>query len=170
MTKSIFSGLLVALSTTACSSSYVPANSPRIATVWDGGYASYYRDGEAYPSGLLMGGVEDVVHGNPRAEEEARTAHHLMIGGLVCTIAGAGALGSGIALAASNPTGSTGSDVGLGLTIGSIAANVAAAILFASAYPHAYDAVNIYNDGVDAAWAHPPPPAVPVLTEPPSTR
>jgi hypothetical protein len=144
------SALSIALATTACSSSYVPARSPRIATVWRGGYPSYYRDGVEYPSGFLLDGVEDAVHGNPRAEEEARTAHGLMIGGLVCELGGAAALGGGIAVAATNHPGDSGNDVAIGLLIGSVVASLAGAILTANAFPHAYDAVNIYNDGVNA--------------------
>jgi hypothetical protein len=66
--------LSIALAATACSSSYVPAPSPRVATVWRGGYPSYYRDGVEYSSGMLLDGVEDAVQGNPRAEDEARCA------------------------------------------------------------------------------------------------
>jgi hypothetical protein len=168
MTKWTLSVLLVALGAMGCSSSYVPATSPRITTVWSGGYPAYYRDGNEYPSGLLMQGVEDAVHGNRRAEAEARAAHHLMIGGMVCEVVGLGALGSGAVLTASNHSGSTGNDAGLGLLIGSIVASITGAILSASAYPHAYDAINIYNDGVDARWRPLPPPG-PVPVPPPST-
>jgi hypothetical protein len=164
-----FFGLLVALAPLACSSSYVPANSPRVATVWRSGYASYYRDGKEYPSGILLGGVEDAVQGNPRAEQEARTAHHLMIGGMVCEFVAVGALGSGLALVATHPHDSTASDTGLGLMFGSIAASITALILAVNAYPHAYDAVNIYNDGVDAMW-RPTPPFGTVPLSPPSMR
>jgi hypothetical protein len=173
MTPWTFSGLLLALTTTACSSSYVPARSPRVATVWSAGYPSYFRDGVEYPSGMLLDGVEDAVQGNPRAEEEARTAHHLMIGGFVCELAGLGALGSGIALTASNPPGSTANQAGIGLLIGSIAASVTAIVLFMNAPPHAYDAVNIYNDGIDARLRPAPPFAtvpMPVPMPPPLTR
>jgi hypothetical protein len=148
MTMWISFGLLVALAATGCSSSYEPAKSPLIATAWRNGYPSYYRDGKEYPSGLLLDGVEDAVQGNPRAQEEARAAHHLMIGGLVFGVAGLGALGAGVAVAASNPSESPANEVALGLLIGSIAANLTAAVLFANAYPHAYDAVNIYNDSI----------------------
>src|SRR5690348_17153034 len=162
MTRTFFA-LSIALMATACSSSYVPAQSPHIATVWRGGYPSYYRDGVEYPSGMLLDGVEDAVHGDPRAEEEARTAHHLMIGGLVCELGGLGALGAGIGVAASNHTDSA-DQAAIGLFIGSIVASLAGAILTASAFPHDYDAVNIYNDGVDSAASRanpnlrPPPP------------
>jgi zinc transporter ZupT len=152
-----FSGLLIGFAASACSSSYVPANSPRIATVWRGGYPSYYRDGNEYPSGMLLGGAETAVKGNPRAEKEARAAHQLMIGGLVCEVAGLGAVAPGVALTASNHSDtSTANEVGLGLIIGGIAASITAVVLFANAYPHAFDAVSIYNDGVDGAWRPPP--------------
>jgi hypothetical protein len=142
-------GLLVALAASGCSSSYQPATSPLIATAWSNGYPSYYRDGKEYPSGMLLGGVEDAVQGNPRAQKEARAAHQLMIGGMVFGVAGLGALGASVALAASNPDrDSTANQVALGLAIGTIAAEITAIVLFANAYPHAYDAVNIYNDGI----------------------
>lgn len=40
---------------------------------------------------------------------------------------------------------------------------------FANAYPHAYDAVNIYNDGVDDAWELSPQPPNPIPAAPPSS-
>lgn len=161
------SGFVLAFTTVACSSSYVPARSPRIATVWRGGYPSYYRDGVEYSSGMLLDGVEDAVHGNPRAEDEAATAHHLMIGGMVCELAATGALGAGFAVLATNHPSDSRDEAALGLFIGSVIASLTGAILTANAFPHAYDAVNIYNDGVDASERSRPPAGNPSAAPPP---
>jgi hypothetical protein len=167
-------GVLVALMATACSSSYVPAKSPRIATVWRGGYPSYYRDGVEYPSGVLLDGVEDAVKGNPRAEEEASTAHGLMIGGFVCELAAIGTAAGAIGVAVSNDHGDSNDAAAIGLLVGSLVTSITGAILSANAFPHAYDAVNIYNDGLrsDANPAQPlsyPAPYQPPLpAAPPS--
>jgi hypothetical protein len=143
-------GLLVlVLLTSGCSSSYRPADSPRISTALSGGSPTFFRDGKEYSAGLFLGGVEDAVQGNRRAEEEARTAHHLMVGGLVLTLIGEGTAISGLALEASHPTQAT-QNAGLALALGGLAGAIAGFILVMNAPPHMYDAINIYNDGIAA--------------------
>jgi hypothetical protein len=156
-------GCVALLAATACSSSYLPARSPRVATVWSGGNVSYYRDGVEYPSGFFLGGVEDAVTGNPHAEDEARTAHHLMIGGLSCELVGAGTIGAGVGLVAGNHPSDAARNTGAGLLVGGLVLDLVGVILVANAIPHSYDAVNIYNDGippfVGPPWPGPPPQA-----------
>lgn len=173
-----FWGCVALTAATACSSSYVPAQSPRVGTVWRDGSMAYYRDGVEYPSGLFLEGVEDAVKGNPRAEAEARTAKHLMIGGWSCELGALGALGTGVGLLSTSHPGDTASNTGLGLLAGSLLFDIAAYVLFVNAPPHAFDAVNIYNDGVPPYAGAPsfvgpprgpPPPTNPFMMPPPPT-
>jgi hypothetical protein len=127
-----------------------------------GGSAVYYRDGVEYPSGFFLGGAGDAVKGNPRAEDEARTAHHLMIGGISCELASFGALGAGLGIASQNQPSDTAKDAAVGLLLGAVVVNVVGAILINNAVPHVVDAINIYNDGLPPysgpGWPGPPPP------------
>jgi hypothetical protein len=138
-------GLLM-LSVTGCSTSYRPADSPRISTALSGGSPTFFRDGKEYPGGLFFGGVEDAVHGNPRAEDEARTAHRLMVGGFVVGLVGDGTAVAGAVLASTPQR----QDVGLGLALGGLTVAIVGLVLMANAPPHMYDAINIYNDSIGA--------------------
>ena len=136
-----------ALMTTACSTSYQPVNSPRISFGLGGGILTLWKDGHETSIGLTYGGVLDAVRGNPRAEAEARTAQNLMIGGVASTFVSLGALITGLVLVPSKHQ--TTSDVGGGLIVGGIVADIVGAVLVSNgAQPHMYDAINIYNDGL----------------------
>jgi hypothetical protein len=140
-----------------CSSSYQPARSPRIVTVIDGGGPAFVKDGVNYGGPLFGGGVVDAVRGNARAEGEARTGRNLTIAGFVVDMAG---LGSDIAgLATIRPNGSNADNgLSLGLVLGGVVGvAVGSALLFAGP-PHTYDAINIYNDSLDAPPARPTEP------------
>ncbi len=164
--KTILGGFAL-LTATACSSSYVPARSPRIAIALDDGGLAFYKNGTEYEAGVFLGGVKEVVKGNPRAEDEARTAQQLVIGGYSCQFAALGASGAGFGvLSSSHRFGDTDTNVGLGLLAGSAILNLVGAVLEMNAVPHVYDAVNIYNDGVPPyagtpSFVAPPPGAAP---------
>ena len=145
-------GLLASILVCSCSSGYEPARSPRIAIVVEGGSPAFVKDGTRSGSTLFGGGLVDAVRGNPRAEEQARIARNLTIGGFVLDLAGFGSEVGGVVALAHEP-GSNGhsSALGAGLLLGGLGAVLAGTIMLISAPPHVYDAVNIYNDGVDSA-------------------
>ena len=132
-----------------CSSSYQPARSPRIVTVIDGGSPVFVKDGTSYGGPLFGGGVVDAVRGNPRAEAEARAGRNLTIAGFVVDMAG---LGSDIAGLATIKPNSSNSDntLSLGLILGGLVGVTVGSVLLLAGPPHTYDAINIYNDGLDA--------------------
>ena len=134
-----------------------------------GGFPTFFRDGKEYPGGLFLGGVVDAVHGNPRAEDEARTAHHLMVGGFVVEGAGLGTFIAGAVLTGHNASPQT-QNAGLGLMLGGLVVEVVGLILVVNAPPHMYDAVNIYNDGIGAGVAAAPGSAVMSGSETPKIR
>jgi hypothetical protein len=116
-----------------------------------GGSPTFYKDGEEYPGGLFLGGAEDAVHGNSRAEREARTAHRLMVGGFVVTLVGEASAATGLALLVPAYPTAPRRDVGVGLIIGGLVGTITGLVLLMNAPPHMYDAINIYNDGVEAS-------------------
>ena len=149
-----------ALFSGACSSSYQPARSPRIAVTQEGGTPTLVRDGQTFSVGLFGGGLEDAVQGNPAAEEHASAYKTLSIAGWSFYVAGLGSSVAGIYVLAANRAGDSNNNetAGTVLALGGVAALVTSLVLLANAPPHLWDAVNIYNDGVDASLAYPPQP------------
>jgi hypothetical protein len=135
-----------------CSSSYEPARSPRIETVIQGGQPTFVKDGVHFGSQVWGTGLVDTVHGNPRAEHHARVGRNLIAGGFVLGLVGLGSEIAGIVVLAHDnnhqPDGSS-SGLGIGLLVGGIAAALAGSVMIAAGQPHVYDAINIYNDGLD---------------------
>ena len=152
--------LALSLSAVGCSSSYEPARSPRIVTLVEGGTPKFVRDGQRIGSPAFGSGLVDAVRGNPEAERHARIGRNLIVGGFVLDIAGLGAeVGGLVALAHDRNQGHDSSSLGTGLVLGGLAAVIAGSVLIIAGQPHIYDAVNIYNDGVDAAAARAVAPA-----------
>jgi hypothetical protein len=152
--RRVLIGLLALFFAAGCSSSYEPARSPRILTMVDDGAPTFVKDGMPVGAVGFGGGLADAVRGNPRAEREARVGHNLVVGGFVLDLAGLGSeIGAGVALGQQRPN-DRASGLALGLAIGGAAAVIAGSVLILSGQPHIYDAVNIYNDGVDAARMH----------------
>jgi hypothetical protein len=157
-----------AVNTACVSTSYVPAKSPHAAVILNSSTPAVYKDGREYGD-VFFGGIEEAFRGNPRAEDEARTAHHLMVGGLLLDVAGLGALVGGTSLVATNGDvhGGRGA-TGAGLVVGGFVAIVVSMFLVINAPPHVYDAVNIYNDGLRPETER--PAHVPVVVDAPPVR
>lgn len=159
--------MALVLAVGGCSSTYRPAQSPRIATVMDGGSLALVRDGKSYPVGFFGGGVEDAVEGNSAAEEHARAFRNLTIAGFSTSVLGLGMEIGGLVLSANNFGNGGDSNkqaAGAVLVVSGIAAAIVGSVLIATAQPRLWDAVNTYNDGVDTMmWRMPgpPPPAPP---------
>ena len=130
-----------------CSSSYQPARSPRIVTVVESGMPTFVKDGRSHGGPALGVGLVDAVRENPRAERQARLGRNLAIGGFVLDIAGLGTEVAGLAEVDAHRGGDR--SLGLGLLFGGLGGVIAGTILLLNAQPHMYDAVNIYNDGLD---------------------
>jgi hypothetical protein len=131
-----------------CSSSYQPARSPRITTVVDSSVPVFVKDGKRYGTATFGGGLVHAVQGNPRAEEEARVGRNLVIGGLVFDIMGLTSETAGLILL--TPNDHANRNTATGLLLGGLLGVTVGSVLLLSAPPHIYDAVNIYNDGIDA--------------------
>jgi hypothetical protein len=137
---------------TACGTSYRPRPGPRIVRIT----GEYQRDGRTFHVGPLGGGADELVAGNPRALEHVRREQSLARRGmLVYGLGLASIIFGSIAAAAVAPDrakapaafGAIGLGAGLS-TLGiywGIESN--AALL---------DAINVYNDDLEAARAAAP--------------
>jgi hypothetical protein len=155
--SSIAAGVLLA--TTGCSTHYVPQSRGRISVVTDPSMG-LYKDGRTYRAGLLGGDVDEAVAGNRRASEEAAAFQTDQTIGTVFTFGGlAFVVGGAAVLIGDLPTSnqSKALPTSLGLMLGGLVVEMVGLGFSMAAQPHLWDAVNIYNDGVDTM---PRPPAV----------
>ncbi len=139
--------------TTACSSSYVPAVSPRVSLVMKGGTYAYVRDGKEYEGGIFGGDIEEAVRGNPQAEEYAREYKDGMLTGFALSVLGVaapkcGATMAGASVGSTESNASTLGVAGLAITGGGLLTEIIGVIVQANALTHVFDAVNAYNDGL----------------------
>ncbi len=151
-----------------CSSSYEPAQSPRIALVYDGGQVAFLRDGKRHQGFLIGGSLLEAVEGDPEAERVARTARNLEIGGYVFAFGGLAPLvGAAVVQGSSHPVDQHEGAV-TALLLSSLACEFVSLGLTLSAVPRFYDAINIYNDHVDRTLLPSAPSPPPLRLAPPS--
>ena len=153
-------GLAVCLAL-ACSTSYVPRSGRRLSVVMEGGQLAYQRDGRVVPHGFLGGGLIEAVDGVPAAEQSARTYRRrlaagglMLVGGVVCSFV---ALTVAFERSEDNE-----SERPLAVSGGCFLAGLTGGIVLGSAAPYQWDAINLYNDAVEAAA----PPAAPAVGPP----
>jgi hypothetical protein len=139
---------LLLVTTTACGTVYHPRPGPHIVEVG----RRFHRDGKEFEVGPLGGGAEELVAGNAPAVEFARRERSLARRGLLVYGLGlAGIFLSPFAAAAmpekAKPATFFGV-LGLGLGIGAVGA-----YWHLESYAALRDAINVYNDGIDAELA-----------------
>jgi hypothetical protein len=137
-----------------CSSSYMPAASPRVTLIQDSGHWSYLRDGKYYSGAIFSGGLEKAVEGNPQAEEYARqyTTGMAWGFGLVLTALAGAITGAAVQINDDQhlqPGQTTIPPMGLVILGGSLVVDIVGALIAANAAPHMADAINAYNDGLE---------------------
>lgn len=166
MVRTLWVWSALAVGSAACSTGYVPRTPGRIAVTLDGGQYAYVRDGQRHRHGLFGGGLVDAVRGVPAAEAAADEYHDRMrdgflvgIGGLLCS-----GVAFGVAVGQSlddqpDRHASTAAWVALGCAV----AMGGGFIYMASAEPYRWDAINIFNDTMEARGTAPfaPPPFAP---------
>lgn len=146
----------------ACTASYVPRASRQLKWTMVDGEPAVLRQGRAYPVNGFGSGLLEAVGDNPRALEHAQAHRDGTVYGLLTALGGAAVMFSAPALllADLDDRGDPGSG-GVGLAIGGA---VTGMVLYGfglgmvvAAQPRMYDAVNVYNDDLEAdAQAHPP--------------
>ncbi len=138
---------------TGCSSHYQPRPGPRISQVLKDGQITYVRDGVAYPHGLFGTGLVKAVQGNRRAEHAARTYHQRGVRGLISyLLTSACAVVGSVTWTAAVVEG----DDDLALVGGGVAIGCAVGMFVSLGYMvsgigYRDDAVNMYNDDIEAA-------------------
>ncbi|HYP99373.1 MAG TPA: hypothetical protein VER96_11950 [Polyangiaceae bacterium] len=161
-----------------CSSSYEPARSPRIVTVVEGGQPTFVKNGEHFGGPAFGSGLAEAVEGNAEAEHQATVGRNLVLGGFVLDLVGLGTMIGGTVVLAKNDTSPEphADAAGTALLVGGAVAVLAGSVLILCGQPHIYDAVNIYNDGLEQRLTAPPlmpvttPPTIaPPAAAPPST-
>src|SRR6478735_6006973 len=165
-----------------CSSSYEPARSPRIVTVVEGGQPTFVKNGEHFGGPQFGSGLVEAVEGNAEAEHQATVGRNPVVGGCVLDLVGLGTMIGGTVVLAKNNTRPEGhaDAAGTALLVGGAVAALAGSVLILCGQPHIYDAVNIYNDGLEQRPTAPPltpvtaptiapPAAAPPPTLPPAT-
>ena len=146
---------VLASSTAGCSSSYVPAASPRLSLIMEGGTYAFVRDGKKYEGGVTGGDIEEAVQGSPKAEEYAHEYKTGMTTGFAMTILGAAAAVGGLTLfgvqAAHQTSGDTLPPAGLLVASGGLIVELIGVAVASNALPHLFDAINAYNDALRAS-------------------
>lgn len=132
--------------------------------IYEGGQVAFVRDGKHYQGLFIGNALLDAVEGNPRAEQEARKARNLEVGGFVVTLGGLGVVASGIAVEANSHPVDEHAGVVTALLLSGLACELVGLGMTLSSQPHFYDAMNMYNDDIDRALA--PPVLVPVAPRP----
>ena len=126
----------------ACSTSYQPQHTGRVAIGIDHAAAVYVKDGRPVSVGPFSGSLEALVAETPAAAAHAHTAHRQFQIGIPSYLVGAGGVVAGVVLL-SGPVG--------WVVIGAGAAALGTGLGFMGAgLTHAVDAVNIHNDAVSA--------------------
>lgn len=145
---------------------------PGVATVIKGGAIVFVRDGEEFEHGFAGTGLVDAVQGNAGAVDHAETYRDFNIAGFVLSLTAiVPVVAGGITLAVSSAARNEGEPstgaliAGTTLISGGLAMSITGLVFTASAQPHLFDAINLYNDGVDADRSRPlgvaPPPPPP---------
>jgi hypothetical protein len=160
------------------SSNYVPRDRRKIYMTIQDGKRGYMHNGQFLTEYGFGGSLVEAVAGNPRAEAAANQFRGRMIGGFVATMVGSlcvpAVLGYDLARnieSDQNPPASHGY-----VLIGCSVLMIGGLIYLTSGLPYQHDAMNIYNDDVDAAtqlppqqWPPPPAPTLPTFAPPPSS-
>src|SRR5258708_10752004 len=162
--------LLVSLAT-GCSTAYMPRPGPRVQVIMKSGTPSYARHGRVYEGGIFGGELEEAVRGNPEAESHSRSYRNGMTTGFILTLLGGASVIGGVGFVAAGTNGSGSNDTskqtaGGTLLLAGLVADIVGIIVVATAEPHMWDAINVYNDGIPdfrypARSPYAPPPYAP---------
>ncbi len=164
--------LVVALAVGACSSSnHIPRDPRKVYRVMQNGRPGYMRNGMFHADSGFGGGLADAVTGNPQAEAAAETFRSNTIGGFIALLGGSLCVPSvfvyGVVRA--EELHDTDRHVSRAVPLamlGCTALMIVGAGFLIKAAPYQFDAVNIYNDDVDAQPIQWPPPPGPNYTGP----
>ena len=138
----------MALLQVACSTTYQPRHTGRVAVVIRHAAPFYVKDGREVPIGPLGGDREGLVTDTPAAAAHARKAYTQLAIGVPTYVTGITGVIIGIAVL-SGPVG------WVVIGVGAFTAGTGFGFI-GSGFTHATDAVNIHNDAADAVPARLP--------------
>jgi len=171
--------LLAAASLAGCfSTEHVGRDRRKVYATMENSVRGYTRDGVFHSEMGFGGGLVEAVEGNPRATEAAETFRDRMILGFVSMLGGFVCLPT-LALydvaRASDSESNWSPPISHGyIAVGCVALGLIGAFTVGSAQPYMLDAINIYNDDVDAQsspmpqWPPTQFPPQPPMQPPPS--
>lgn len=156
--------LAIALLSSCYSSQYVPRDRRKIYMTMQDGKRGYMLNGQFRPEFGFGGSLVESVAGNPAAVRAAETFRSRSITGFVATMVGSVCMPTALLYdqyERYEADGRQHNDAALYIGVGCGIMMVAGLAYFASGMPYQYDALNMYNDSVDAqpAVQWPPPPA-----------
>lgn len=134
--------LILALGVSGCGAVpiYHPANNPRVSVASDG----IYKNGKRYPR------LVDAVADNPRAVEEVRTAQSITTTANWLFLGSVGLDVAGVSLLVAGQNDAVRLGGGLGTIGAALALGIVAVAVGSHAGPHVLNAINIYNDDIEA--------------------
>jgi hypothetical protein len=147
-TRSLLAAAVLVAVVPACSTGYIPRRPGNIAVTMESGRFQYTRDGVRHDHGLLGGGLEDAVRGNPQAEAAAAEYTGRLQTGLLAMLLGTTGMMVGTIYGAhelTNGSESRGEKL-LAVSLVSLVVMMGGAFYAASAEPYRWDAINIFND------------------------
>lgn len=154
---------MASLPSAACTSTYLPRPSKSLKWTMVDGEPAVLRQGQVYPVNGFGSGLLEAVADNPRALEHAHAHRDGTVYGLLTALGGAAVMFASpvLLLADGGNDGGGPSSGSVGLALGGA---VTGMVLYGfglgmvvAAQPRMYDAVNVYNDDLEAgALSHPP--------------
>lgn len=158
-------------STGCFSTGHVGRDPRKVYVTMEDGARGYTKGGRFHREMGFGGGLVDAVGDHPEALRAAQTFRGRAIGGFLMVLAGTLCLPTVMIYElASTEDGRDGLPGAGYVAIGCGVMMAAGGLYLASAMPYQLDAVNIYNDAIDASgvpWPPPPAPRLPVMPGPP---
>ncbi len=159
--KCVISLTLLMFALGSCMTTYEPRPSPRLVTIMEAGNPLLVKNGRRYPIGLFGGDLEDAVAPNAAAMEHAQAFRNQTLGGFLLSMVAIVPMTAGLVMTM-NGTDQRNASQALPntLLIGGVVAYAVGLGMVLGAQPHMHDAINVYNDWIDAGM-----PADATLTE-----
>jgi hypothetical protein len=111
------------------------------------------RDGTYYGGGAFGGDVDQAVSGVPEAVSHARSYQTLStLGSIALFTSEAAAISGSVIIPTAIDDPETRSAARVAFIVSSLTLLVTGVVLHVAAEPHLYDAVNLYNERIDAGW------------------
>jgi hypothetical protein len=164
--------LVLVVAVSGCfSTDHVGRDPRKVYVAMEDGRRGYTKAGEFHTEMGFGGSLVELVADNPAAERAARTFRSRSIGGALMTIAGSLCMPAVMIYGLErslNDESDAFTQNAFSILIGCAVLSTVGVLYWTSGMPYQMDAVNIYNDGVDARppqWPPPPAPRFPPVPQ-----